>query len=328
MATDTLATECEETMTTELRWRASFAASCLYAADALRFSPSGAPPGQDAAPRETLFVNPVLAAALAEPVAQLVGELAECHLARDAIWSHLLPLSAGIDNNRELAELALAKVLGRAKAAPHRERLAGRIADLEAAFRRELPQVVEDLELRSGPIREQWEARGPGLLHGVGRLTDAGLLAEQAEVVLVQPVLGGGGRACPLYNLVLLEAVLTNPIQSLPEVVRLGWLLAQLNLELPQYQGELRRDRALALGALAMVPVVLAAAEDVELCRCDEATVGTALEAWRALPDDVGTLQGRGKKEVAAVLFNWWDTFAGSRPQWPVALAALDRMLG
>ena len=112
-------------MTTELRWRASFAASCLYAAHALRFSRLDAASGPDAAPRGPALVDPALAAALTEPVAQLVGELAESGLTDDAIWSHLLPLSAGIDNNRELAEVALAKVLGRAEggAAP---RAAGR----------------------------------------------------------------------------------------------------------------------------------------------------------------------------------------------------------
>jgi hypothetical protein len=312
-----LAAEYEESMTMDLRWRASFSASALYTADALR--------------REQPLVDAALAEALTEPVAQFVGELEQCGLTGDAIWSHLLPLSASIDNNRELAEVALTKVIGRQKAAPLRDRLAGRIADLETAFRCVLPQVVDDLALRAGPIREQWEGRGPGLLYGVARLTEAGLLVPEAEVVLVQPVLGGGGQACVLYNSVLLEAVLTNPVQSLPEVVRLGWLLAQLNLDLPEYQGELRRERAMELGALAMLPVVLAAAEDVELCRCDEATVGVALKAWRAAPDGnhaAGQGGKSGDKELAAVLFNWWDTYASARPKWPVALAALDQMLG
>ena len=190
-----------------------------------------------------------------------------------------------------------------------------------------MPQVVEDLALRAGPIREQWEARGPGLLHGVGRLTDAGLVAEQAEVVLVQPVLGGGGRACALYNLVLLEAVLTNPIQSLPEVVRLGWLVAQLNLELPEFQGELRRDRALMLGSLAMVPIVLAAAEDVELSRCDEATVAVALEAWRGTAGRRGRAAGPGGKRIRRRALQLVGHFRKFAAEWPVALAALDRML-
>jgi hypothetical protein len=133
-----------------------------------------------------------------------------------------------------------------------------------------------------------------------------------------------------LYNLVLLEAVLANPIASLPEVVRLGWLVAQLNLDVPQFQGELRRERALALGGLAMLPVVLSAGEDVELCRCDETTLAQALAAWQVQgASNSGAEQGSGPEhcQLAAVLANWWDTYGASRPKWPVAVAALDRML-
>ncbi len=295
--------------TTDVRWRASFSASCLHAADAVR--------------RKRPLVDPALDEALSEPVAQLVGELIACDLAGDAVWSHLLPLSAAIDNNRELVDVAITKTLGRQSAPPVRERLAGRIAELEAALRGVLPQVVEDLALRAGPIREQWEARGPGLLWGVARLTETQLLPPAAEVVLVQPVLGGGGEAYPLYNLALLEAVLTNPTPAVPEVVRLGWLVAQLNLDLPEYQGELRRELTLKLGAWALAPVVLAAAADVELCSADERTLATALDLWRV--DPAGQ---KDAKQLAAVLTNWWDTYAASRPAWPIALAALDRMLG
>ena len=78
----------------------------------------------------------------------------------------------------------------------------------------------------------------------IGRLTERELVVERADVILVHPVLGGGGWAYPPYNAVCFEAVLANPIAELPEVVRLGWLLAQLNLDSAGRSG-----RAAAAGA-------------------------------------------------------------------------------
>src|SRR5690606_23019649 len=99
--------------------------------------------------------------------------------------------------------------------------------------------ALEELELRSAPLREQWEARGGGLLATLARLTTAGLVPEMADVILVHPVLGGGGAAHWQYNSVQFEAVLANPLAELPEVLRLGWLLAQLNFDLPLYEDHL-----------------------------------------------------------------------------------------
>ena len=170
------------------------------------------------------------------------------------------------------------------------------------------------MELRSEPLREQWEARGPGLMANVARLIGDEVVAE-ADVILVQPALGGGGAAYPKYNSVSMEAVLANPIAELPEVVRLGWLLAQLNLDLPRYEEVLPRDRLLDVGPLAMIPPLLAAAQDVELAHLDEATLGTALAAWRVPPAD------------PTKLIDWWETCQSSSFSWAVALGALDRML-
>ena len=146
-------------------------------------------------------------------------------------------------------------------------------------------------------------------------LTEDDLVVAAADVILVHPVQGGGGAAHWLYNSVRIEAVLANPLTELPEVVRLGWLLAQLNLDLPKFEGDLRRDRAAVIGPIAMIPPVLAAAAQVELARLDVPTLATALTAWRI--DQV---------EPAALL-DWWEAYLASRASWTVALGALDRML-
>ncbi len=146
-------------------------------------------------------------------------------------------------------------------------------------------------------------------------LTEQDLVVSEADVILVQPALGGAGAAHWLYNSVRIEAVLANPIAELPEVVRLGWLLAQLHLDLPKFQGNLRLDRLLEIGPLAMIPPMLAAAQEVELARMDEPTLALALTAWNAAPIEPGKL------------LEWWDTYQSTNPPWTVALGALERML-
>jgi hypothetical protein len=140
-------------------------------------------------------------------------------------------------------------------------------------------------------------------------------LPEFADVILVQPVTGGGGMAHATYNRVSFEALLANPAGELPEVVRLGWLLAQLQLDLPSIQGPLSRHRAVEVGALGLTPAILAAAHDVELTGPIEPLVPRALDLWRQDARHAETLQA------------WWDTFAAERPPWSTALAALDAML-
>jgi hypothetical protein len=71
---------------------------------------------------------------------------------------------------------------------------------------------------------------------------------------------------------------------------------------------------------LAMLPVTLAAAEYVELAKLSPETVGRAFDAWRiSVPTGA---------DGAAAALHWWQTYQETSPPWPVALAALDQMLG
>src|SRR5438874_1909545 len=104
--------------------------------------------------------------------------------------------------------------------------------------------------------------------------------AIEAAAVPTEPFLG---------HLSGLAAVL-NGNRELPEVLRLGWLLSQLNLDLPKYQGQLTSARTLQVGALALVPAVLAAAEEVELARLGEPLIAQAIAAWDTGEADAGLL--------------------------------------
>jgi len=288
-------------MTTTLNWRVSSSASALHAAAAIV--------------RGVALADAGLASELAEPAVLLQEEIQLAQLPEERFWRNLLGVSAGTESNRELVKLALVKTVGRgATAETIEQRIAAAIAAVEAAFQRYLPKLEEELPLRIGPLREQWEARGPGFMRQMGLLTDEALLVEQAEVVVIHPALGGGGDAWLPGNQVRIEGVLANPHPHLPEVVRLGWLVSQVNFDLPAISENVNAERLPRLARLAMLPAALAAGNAVELCQDSPDLLAAALNDWRLAAD-------------ATVLIQWWETYRDSRPPFAVALAALDQML-
>ena len=255
------------------------------------------------------------ASTIVESAVLLQGEIQLANLPVDQYWRNLLGVSSGTENNRELARLALVKTIGRAAATEALvQRMAAAISAIEAAFARYLPKLAEELPLRIGPLREQWEARGPGFLWQIGLLTEDALLVEQAEVVVMHPALGGGGEAWPPGNQARIEGVLANPYPHLPEAVRLGWLIAQLNLDLPALSETVHPDRLPRVAQVAMLPAALAAGKEVELCQDSPDLLAEALRFWRLAAD-------------ATVVTQWWETYRESRPPFAVGLAALDKML-
>lgn len=284
-----------------IRWLASASASCFHATGEML--------------RGQRLLDAALAEVLAEPVEELRRAAATWQISPAGLVDHLTAVSIESISVEDQARLAIRKLAGE----PHLPRataaVAGWMQHVQSLFLQVHPNAVDELELRSVPLREQWEARGPGVHAMLCKLLGSETLVDAAEVVLVHPVLGGGGSAHVLYNRVSFEAVLANPLAELPEVVRLGWLLAQLQLDLPSIQGNLSRQRALEVGALALVPATLTAAHEVELTGPPEALLQRAIEAWRLGPVDVD-----------AVLA-WWETYLTDRPCWSTALAALDRLL-
>jgi hypothetical protein len=178
--------------------------------------------------------------------------------------------------------------------------------------------LVDDLALRSRPLRELWEAYGPGLLHSVARQTEEDVLVSRADVILVHPVLGGAGKAHLSNNSVRLEAVLTNNVPQLPETVRLAWLLGQLNLDLPKFSERVPADRLPYVAALAVLPVVLQAGHELELCQFNPTLTTLAIARWKLATSPEAT---------AELVHLWWETYQSSPTSWSTALSALDQML-
>jgi len=287
-------------------WRPNFSTSALHAARAILDGRALA----DARLSETLG-----------PAAQnLQQQIDAAGLPSERFWRHMLPLSAALESNRRVAEVAIAKVAGRSERTDAQAyAVAEAITSLQAAMRTALPRLDEELALRVGPLRGQWEARGPGLLYGVRRLTEDGVLPENADIVVVHPALGGHGDAFLRYNLVTIEGVLANPHFELPETVRLGWLISLLNADLPKYGENIHADRLRTVAGLALLPPILQAAEDVELVHASPQLMAKAIEAWEIpVPADA---------DPVGLLSDWWSTYHDSRPDWGVALTALDQML-
>ena len=265
------------------------------------------------------LADPALAAALSPHTATLLAALDAAPLPREAFFEQLVPMSLHSDTPRLLVEATLRKLTSNRLPTDRVEPIISALTQLRAAAQRAQPRLLDDLALRCGPLREQWEARGPGLLMLVGRQTEPELIVESATILLVHPVRGGGGEAHMAHNSVRFEALLANRRADLPEIVQLAWLLAQLNQDLPRFREALPSALPAHVFRLALVPPVLEAAAELELVPTLERALPAALEHW-GLADDAPT--------QAALLADWWRTYRATRPAWSVALAALAAMGG
>jgi hypothetical protein len=292
------------TMLEELRWKTSVSTTCLHAA---------------ACRAAGVAAADALLTSILDPAADaLAAEIAAAGWPVPEMLHELTGLASELDNNGELVKRAIARLHLPMADVTAPVRIAGAIADLEAAMQRAAPGLAEELAVRVRPIREQWEARGPGMLIEIARLTEPLAIPSAAEIVLVAPYVGGAGSAYAGVNRVVLEAVLFNPLPELPEAVRLAWLLSQLNADLPWMTDVMPIARAREGMKLAMIPPVLAAAEAVELAHCDEPTLAAAIAAW---------LPGIASEDAAPKMWSWWNAWLDHSTKWPVAVAALERML-
>jgi hypothetical protein len=287
-----------------LHWQPSPSISCLYTALALL--------------RKQSLADPALAEALADSITELQTTLEQDYVPAEALWSHLIPVAIG-SSLHEAAETALIKTMGRTEALTRVSRLRAVLAGLARAFSAALPGLDRTLPLQMERLRQQWNYQGTALLGGLQNCTEPGILVEEASVVAVQPVRGGGGEAYLPYNIACIEAIPEDPVAQLPEVLRLGWLLSMLNLDLPRYSENLPAERLPVVTSLAMVPPILTSAETLGLIRCDEPTLALAIQTWLPARAD--------SSQWAAIVNEWWSVYCNLRTPWPAALQALDRLL-
>lgn len=287
----------------QLHWRSSPLASAMHAAAAVQ--------------ADQTLIDPAMQAALEPIVRDLRASLVAHRIVGRIFFAHLPHLAVEYGNPIEMAEIALRKAKG-SSALEYTSLYAEHLRDIIEVFKRFHPASAEELVTRAGPLRELWESRGPGLLMEVGRLAEPQLIPENAQVILVQPVLGGSGAPHAWYNSLRIEAMLANPVAELPEVLRLAWLIGQLQLELPRYRDDIGLADSDRVGALALIPLTLAAGEYVEWCQVDTATIEKALVAWLPEVDHAATLEP---------VLSWWDVYQDRKLPFGKALAALGKLL-
>lgn len=241
---------------------------------------------------------------------------------RDRVWELLFQLSPDCVSNRELAERICVRLLSpEMRSESMTAKLASQIREAEVHFAQAYPRFADEMKLRAGPMQQQWEAYGPGLLKQMDRVLGQSLLVKSAEVYLVPPVSGGMGWAHLHTNRCHIEALLTNVTPELPEVLRLAWLLGQLDFERPEYSDWINAFRLRKVAGLAMLPPTLMAAEQLGISTYDSQMLYRAVELWR--------LESPGPKAqaLAEVLAVWWQTVLSGQTRWSVALTGLDRMI-
>jgi hypothetical protein len=265
------------------------------------------------------LVDSGIAASLAAPVERLRSALNEEYISGDAFWSHVLPLSATVISIKEVAEVALIKIVGRAGMPTRLERFRQALVDVKEAAAAALTHVEQSSAVGQGFLKQAWAYQGDGLLHALRTRTEPEVLVEEAAVVLVDPVQGGGGAAYLPYNLLHIEAVAKDPVPELPEIVRLAWLVSVLNLDLPRYSELVSPKSVPLVAALAMIPVTLSAAEALALVRKDEMNMKRALSLWLPTAEKA--------EEWSALLLQWWQAYDSLRPPLGTALAGLEKML-
>lgn len=316
-------------MTTQLRWHVGLGSAWIYAATRQMRSPADAQTSdvqtsEGESSDEAAAEGETVPSRFAAEVATLGSVLTAEGIEPRRFLAQLAAFAPTCDVRRDLAHKTLTKLLGRAPADRLTPLVVGPLGACEREYVAANPGILDELRLRTGPLRELWEARGPGLLAGVGRRTDKSLIVEFATVALVPPLTGvGGGSAFAATNVVEFEAVLANPIDALPETVRLAWLTSQLAAEQIEFLTPLASGSAQDVVAAAMLPAVLEAAADLELFSENPALLDTAAAAW-----DVALLTEPGRVDV---LRTWWRLVRGNSQlttlPWNGRLLALDRML-
>lgn len=195
-----------------------------------------------------------------------------------------------------------------------------RLVECRSIFTRRFPKLTPQLSLRSQPLQQSWNALGPGLLASITRQIwqdspPKDWLPSKVTGLLVQPVRGGDGDYDSHGEQFWIEAVLTDTNSAVPEILRIAWLLTQVAID--AHTRERSGDGAHSLPwRLASVPIVLAAAADLELAPVDALPIATAIDLWNL-----------GTPATADVVDCWWTQARESSNAVPVALKALDRML-
>ncbi len=115
--------------------------------------------------------------------------------------------------------------------------ISNRLGECRLAFQRRFPKLSEQLELRGKPLKDRWNEVGLFLLSDIAHQIWREQPPEdwwpsRIDGLLVQPMRGGDGNYDTESRKFWVEAVLTDIDPTVPEVLRVAWLLTQIAIEI------------------------------------------------------------------------------------------------
>ncbi len=260
------------------------------------------------------------------PVTELNNRLLSAAVDIGSFWRRLIVEVAsdrggGERSDGAACEIALAAAgLSELQLETTAQGVARLIGECRSRYASRFPKLSEQLRLRSRPLKERWDAFGKGLLRAIAqRIWDGEPPSDwwppRVEGLLIQPVRGGAGGFDADAQQFWIEAMLTDAEPSIPEVLRVAWLITRMAIEAHTREKSGEHSRRLPW-SFASVPIVLAAAADLEVVSPQTPPIQQAMRLWQ-LGDDA----------IAETVERWWQQNEDSSVAMPVALKALERML-
>ena len=258
---------------------------------------------------------------LVEPVTELNNRLLSSAVDIGRFWQQYLQ---EIMSDREMASACSIALMASGCSEMQVEQTAKavttRLGDARQAFLRRFPKLAEQLELRARPLRDRWDTVGAGLLREVGRQVweespPSDWWAPRVTALTVQPIRGGDGGFDASQSKFWIEAMLTDVDPAVPEVLRVAWLNSRIAIE--SYTRDRSADLSLATPwSLVSVPLVLTAAERLDLIPAGTFPIRRAMELWQF-----------GDGPTADALAAWWQNHLVNPSPLPAALRVLDEQL-
>ena len=259
--------------------------------------------------------------ALALPATEINQRLLSCSVDVNAFWQRLFDEIALDGENTQSCEIALvAAGCSEMQAEQTSNAIRNRLGECRIAFHRRFPKLAQQLALRSQPLCQRWEMIGPGMLTDVTKRIWGGVAPDdwwpaRVEGLLVQPIRGGDGGYDPHATQFWMEAMLTDADPSVPEVLRVAWLVTRLVTEIHTREKSSAESVSLPWG-IGSVPFVLSAAAELDLISPSQLPISRAIELWHL-----------GDAGVGRTAATWWEQWQVSKTPLPVALAELRQRL-
>ncbi len=200
--------------------------------------------------------------------------------------------------------------------------ISNRLGECRLAFHSRFPKLADQLELRLVPLKQRWDEVGSELLSAIADQIwedrpPADWWPARVTGVAVQPMRGGDGDYDSDAVKFWIEALLSDADPDVPEVLRVAWLLTQLALQIQMREKSSETVSGMPW-TLGSVPIVLSASIDAGIIPGgNDRQIEATLQLWRL-----------GDWSTARTLHTWWQQWQKNKSPMPVAVKALDKMLG